>query len=1675
MADDENVPQSLINFDKKEPEPYPYFYQSWNKQLLCNLGMVEQIYDINKDAYDEESIAIYNQMMEGEQHNFEEQHAKYANSLQNYYTLVSQTADLPAISSPPASGETTGEVSGSDASIQAESDKISILDLTPILVQNCRDIKQTECFKLLDQGHDLRGSRTSGGGSWLSAFSNGLIKRQGDDKNYSNEFINGVVNTTISGKYNIVGFLVIPDSSHKVWLENGFGKQDGSQDRSVDVSKIMAEFSNVKCEYKGGNVHMRCNSQGDRLKMEFSGTSASACFFGFPSDGWDSTGAHYMWSMMSQKHVYVVTLDTINIDEQQETFGGYKYTTIETIVRLNEIFFTTIPRKHSSRSDIQTIIGDDETPETINAMTGEDLSSELPKTFLRGAVYRFYGVNSIDKSKRSKACENAFLKLLRIVGNQASPEIDPSYKLSDSLLNGKIGVINERYKRYNALDPENNSEDFIEQHCLKKQIGTVNDMNISPTIERIMDAINNDDSQTEEKGEGQGEMGEGQGQGQGQGQGEGEGQEISICQQQIDEALSDKIKLDKKYPYKFQVVSGVLDSSGLGGQNIPQYFPPQIDIYMTIFEPDSEQMVGAIVRLIFLKEVLKNATNQKNNSSVHSHFVYVGFDEIGFEQDTTDYPTALEALLKYVTENTYYVSKPVIKDPVSSLIIRLLRSTREQETGDDISDSESVSTQTDSTKIERKWYYYLADTTGPSVKEGIDNVVKKIMSGRMPYILDENSNISESILRVAQRIYIDSNTLQEIYPSEEGDTLSVPRNFVFESLFLSENKAIGDDGRVGDPLTLNRNKFLECFQVTGDQNAYFKALMSGASTFFSTKSHFSMYFAPYYTYEVSGSEGKFLINKPIWKKELLQGQSPTAFKIDSKTKMTKIFDISEITVFESKQLSELGFLIKDSIVTIERHLEDLMILLVNLEQLLKGDNADQLQKFLDDGTLSHVDLLKIKSSAKAYRKECKNILDEYNEFIDKIKGATEWNKKYKKKDLVGLLNEKNQIWTNPDIQSAFSRLVNMMDKTTSSVEEKEGGEPSEEKLAITKVDDILPELEEFRAYVKRIQANIGDNPPKAKQARIDNLIVDLDNLIEQSKEIKENDEISTTDYIKSVRKFLAVFKGSIKKPDGIIFPAKIEEMVESILEFIDLNNNLVPALNYLKYLFIPQMKLCNDKSSIIDRILVMDKSLLPEPEAKAEAQAPAEPEAEAPAEPEAEPEAEAKAAAEAEAKNSTMKCLPGQPCALLGGAGSEEDSYKTSQLNTLSNFAAIIASVNEDYKKFVNGLTFNYDEITSIQDVCIAVSVLQGQYALTGYTPKISIENVVEYLNPKEPQTMTLEEIIGLREFYAPIIDIYTDIGYTSVDPVQSIMSTVQLTQQEGVISDLEKWRETCFNVTNFIYWKMMMLNNLNMVSEDALVSEDAARTYQSLTTLYTLLKRADSYTVTSIYGVTAENIEDSSLEPKAKNILTMKLQNLKSFEKMSLFFIKYCDAFIKKLGFLTETTDGIIINYGEIKNVLSKDPELLTYFEGLNVVINDSNSQARNLLENFEFKRSDRNNWTPINKYLADMFTALSEIVSQITTPISIPNPNPNPTLSELDAPTKTSILVPLSPSPGPSTTGSSLISTKPSNSESGGSKKRSVNKKNKKTLRKKAFNKTKTRKFKRARKKKYTVNFRK
>lgn len=377
---------------------------------------------------------------------------------------------------------------------------------------------------------------------------------------------------------------------------------------------------------------------------------------------------------------------------------------------------------------------------------------------------------------------------------------------------------------------------------------------------------------------------------------------FNICWKSID--FYDKVKISddqtagaKKYskkesmstyPYKFTISSGQLDSSGLGGQSIPIYHPPEIDVYMTIFNT-SGQLEGIIVRMVIIKEVLENPINTKSKVAVFCHFVYVDYDKAKLDKPSSpsDYSGSIAQLLKYAVDNTKYVGTESCID-----INNLSKDMNEKvdfilyfPPADNNDNNQPEKVQS------RNWYKYFTTTTGPSVEKGIVSVVQgqnviDLQSARTAgetskgivnaaYYIIKNSKSLKKIFGVPQMPYGLSSQGKE-YELTDDDLNIHPGIALFIKLFLVRNKYTGDKSRATDSLFLNQTKYLEGIQASNDENTLYNAVMFGQNTIWSTSSKSVFNMAPYYTKtnKMSISSGFYtgdlcngLKNNPLFKSD----------------------------------------------------------------------------------------------------------------------------------------------------------------------------------------------------------------------------------------------------------------------------------------------------------------------------------------------------------------------------------------------------------------------------------------------------------------------------------------------------------------------------------------------------------------------------------------------------------------------------------------------------------------------------------------------------------------------------------------------------------------------------------------------------------------------------------------
>jgi hypothetical protein len=338
------------------------------------------------------------------------------------------------------------------------------------------------------------------------------------------------------------------------------------------------------------------------------------------------------------------------------------------------------------------------------------------------------------------------------------------------------------------------------------------------------------------------------------------------------------------YPYKFTIVSGTTDGSGQGGQITPTYHPPELDIYMPIFDEMTGELRGCIMRICFLSKINENRLNMVNKGIVENHFIYIDLvDDTGssYTNDVSLYQERMDIILKYALSNSYLFDE---NSNVSNFV--LLK-------GDGTN---------------KKWYKYIGDDglkvltlneysnhlyslfriyKGTTIK--IDKDVSELST-----IFSKSSTeycMLKQLHNVAVKLYnedaslrngispqmVDFSILKRTLDNFDNEIMNNPstlRNFVFELGFILRNKYDGDKSRGTDTMFYNKSGFIEGFQITNDHNAFSSANIFSFDSLLVGSIYSTFYFAPYVN-----NDNKIPISNSIYKETLLDGVSSTVAQL----------------------------------------------------------------------------------------------------------------------------------------------------------------------------------------------------------------------------------------------------------------------------------------------------------------------------------------------------------------------------------------------------------------------------------------------------------------------------------------------------------------------------------------------------------------------------------------------------------------------------------------------------------------------------------------------------------------------------------------------------------------------------------------------------------------------------
>jgi hypothetical protein len=1267
-------------------------------------------------------------------------------------------------------------------------------------------------------------------------------------------------------------------------------------------------------------------------------------------------------------------------------------------------------------------------------------AGEIDKSgVVRGATYKFYGVRAPDSKTSERMSsenrvrhlifENIFIEILKKISKSISPQIHPDFKYPEiteivcegetEQLNDRISKINELYEKvkqdYKELYPkiydenlyketlsraiEGYDEDIVpeEDKFIIKQFGTVNDMNIAPVIEKVMDSLNcsdncnvvnverieaeeieeiedlNDNTTTESLSSALTASGDPIKKPK---ESKTEKKAIKSCQTDIE--MNIQQDLNNKYPFKFQVVSGVLDSSLQGGENMPQYFPPELDIFMTIFD-NNGNLQGAIVRMTFLKVILKNTTNTKNNARVFSHFTYVEFDEINMEcpdklgadwkNNAEQYPFALKQLLNYVVNNTFFLPR-LTNDLISNFELKL-------------KEPESF----------KRWFFYFTDTAGPSVSEGINDIVKKIFTEQIGIISDDNVDVSESIVKVAQKIYINSPKLREIFTAQTGKE----RSFAFESIFLLKIKYIGDKSRCTDSLFLNVNKYAECMQITGDENAYFTALINGASTIYSPPSRFAFYFAPYFTYGDVVNEGKFLANLPIYKETLLKGESPSMFKINSASSKKKSINTDSVIPFESSLITKgpfkSGIEVREISNKIIKDIENGLALSYFSAQL-------RINNFNDANALE--DVTKRNKQLKDTKKDIEGYVTDYEE-IEKLYKTLE---KYNLQFIKDIDSNKNRI-----SEPYYSKIIEQLNEVL--IDNEFIAEP-----VVLSTDDFKFVKQEMITFFEKaidsmkkmvVTPYSKDNPPKmldidgvnVKDKKLVDVVLPVNayddinkympiyqsilNSLKQTEDVEEFKNVLTE--INDTSKQISTLKGASEKV--VFWNEMINYNINFIFVLTDITNHILPNIKTAKTKFASQTnKYAKAKPNINEILSQLKETLAKKKTTPSSVPLSSTTELSIPSKRQVVSEPIMSITKEKTEETKFVAPLPGSEAVTkatrvtrekIGGQKPDEheESYRKNQIHILKCFVELIKSNDELHTNLLSTdkQNLNYNSIDSLDKYCISILMLQTYYSFQSFQPKMSsLHDITNEIDSLNEDTSKLTDAINIRNYYSQIINNFIDIEYLQPDASDYIMNlyNVEIVVGDNLVYDMDKWCNTNYYVLTFLY------ENLNLINagQSKFINNIHSNNFSIITKLYDMLQNVDLKIMDSYYELSKiqKDIDSADfITPEEKTMFKEQIETVDKYEYLSLFFIKYCNELALSFSgnrLKYSSDNGILYNYSTITDKLGEEglTDLIDKFNSIKINIGLNEPILQKLAEINQFN-SLKESFGDINNIIDGLF----------------------------------------------------------------------------------------------------------
>jgi hypothetical protein len=676
----------------------------------------------------------------------------------------------------------------------------SILNATSFYVPNHKLFNILEVFKPLDQGHDFYTTTRNVKPNWTIPPKQKYSLT--DKKDNLTNYIQFQANTSFGGGSGIFGLILINDKSYE-FLKQGTDQLDINKLLELvnkNISSNIDEYGNIDAftkEYGKEIVFSSVNGEliinNDTINNDTINNDADdigkITILSIYSIGYDS-GLHKLWDFEEKNHVYSVL---INNNETTFSFSGYNLYDCNIVIEENIIVINDLINKYKNQYNQtdNTSLAKKIIKNDINEIS--DIKKNITEI-----------LSSDDQLYNFEFKYGYCLKLVECINNPANLKIITEFFIKH--------IFNYYYTKHplsisDEFNPFDESDiDFINEHkntneSTSKLPVSIPDASTGPSTEILLGSLSNND--------------------------------IAL------------------YPHEYSIVSANVDGSKLGGQITTSYHPPELSIYMTLFDKNNN-FYGFIYRICFLKKIFSNKLNAKSSTSVDMHYCFFYIKDFSNEKLIGDKLDGIKNFSEIVTEH-------------------ILKNT----TIDNYNLNTSIPN-----KSTKKWHKFTLNSEAPSVEE-INKYVKS-MSTKMPKILEKiNPSIQQntftltnmltqtgqqvsqfikslvngsdplaidSIVEIGIKIWLDDEQIfKEIYEDNNETTNKISNNFInFIKIFLIRNKYIGDNSRASDTLFNNKEMIINPIQFSNDLNTLSTAKMVNISSMLAPPASSKILFlAPY--------------------------------------------------------------------------------------------------------------------------------------------------------------------------------------------------------------------------------------------------------------------------------------------------------------------------------------------------------------------------------------------------------------------------------------------------------------------------------------------------------------------------------------------------------------------------------------------------------------------------------------------------------------------------------------------------------------------------------------------------------------------------------------------------------------------------------------------------------------